>query len=525
MKKVSEEAPFGKGKNVSLDPALRQARQLDAQKVILTTPENLGLSTLVVDNLGLPSELIKVQAKLANVILYENGGHYERDFHCSKFGNPIILNFSQFQKSYLFLCCFLENTFATVVLQLPVKGGHKGGRLKVQYKGKEKAFENHLNSDQRFYLSAYYGSCSHAMEPVSQGWKLTFIYDLVWTNVKSVIPQDFPVFITAVNEIKQALAPWISQQGENEPGCNTQKEDILFFVLEEKYDEKNLAFDRLRGNDYKLAQLLRCCPFLDVHLAIATHKKTVTSYSGECLSEFSDAEDYSDDGIKQISEYKYSRWIDSTDVARNLSVKLDLKEQHVGPNRNLLTANGAKPDKKKDVQVDERYEMTIEKQYFFHGVLMIWPKKQSSDFYCSYGLDSLLDRMEALMKTVRSNQEGDFREDITEDLQKVIAYCCTEPFLVWNKWAVPAMADGELTFRLLRLCSALNAREEGLALLKVLGEDFAKKPKIVGLLRNETFEGIQNEKVAKAIAEFECQVTGTNSLLNCLKYNITQFLL
>ena len=127
---------------------------------------------------------------------------------------------------------------------------------------------------------------------------------------------------------------------------------------------------------------------------MVTRKKTITQYYGKCLRELSDTEDYNDDGIKEISEYKFSRWVDSTGVARNLKVVLDVKEQYVGPNCNLLTSSENNSDKTREVPNDERYEKTIEKNYFYHGVLTIWPRHQSFHFYCLYGFESLLDRME-----------------------------------------------------------------------------------------------------------------------------------
>lgn len=66
---------------------------------------------------------------------------------------------------------------------------------------------------------------------------------------------------------------------------------------------------------------------------------------------------------------------------------------------------------------------------------------------------------------------------------------------------------GEFTLKLLQLCTTLRAREQGLALLKVLGTDFATSSSRGQ--QTTTYEGIQNEDVAKAIAEFECEVTGT----------------
>ena len=371
-----------------------------------------------------------------------------------------------------------------------MKVGHKGGRLKVEYKGKEKTFENHQNSHQRFYLSAYYGNCNHEMEPVTHGWKLTFVYSLVWENANA-IPKDFPVFLTALKEIQQALTPWISQQpadSQAENKAKTKKEDVLFFVLEGKYKENNFALHHLQGRDQYLAQLLRCCPFLDVHFAMVTRKITITQSYGEGLGELSDSED---DGTKETSEYKFSRWMDSTGVARNLKVQLDVNEQYVGPNCNLLTSSEKnEPDKTEEGPYN--HEMTTEKKYFYHHVLTIWPRHQSLDFYCLYDFESLLDRMETFLKSVLPSRQNDIH--VSEDLRKIISYCSSDPDLVWDKWAA-RMGNGELTCRLLRLCTVLNAPEEGLVLLKVIAD-------------NE--EGVRTNQVAQAIADFECRITGTS---------------
>jgi hypothetical protein len=53
------------------------------------------------------------------------------------------------------------------------------------------------------------------------------------------------------------------------------------------------------------------------------------------------------------------------------------------------------------------------------------------------------------------------------------------------------------------LCIRLEAREEGLALLKLLGLDFPEDQKGIGN-NSENFEGIQNEQVALAISKFQC---------------------
>jgi hypothetical protein len=51
-----------------------------------------------------------------------------------------------------------KGSFGTVILQLPVKGGHEGGRFKVKYRGKEQVYENHKASDRCFYVTSFYGN-------------------------------------------------------------------------------------------------------------------------------------------------------------------------------------------------------------------------------------------------------------------------------------------------------------------------------------------------------------------------------
>ncbi len=96
-----------------------------------------------------------------------------------------------------------------MILQLPVKGGHEGGRFKVKYGGKEKMFDNHKDSDRCFYVSLFYENCEHSMEPVISGRKLTLVFNLVWANAQNMIPKDFPLFLTALKGIKKSLSSWM----------------------------------------------------------------------------------------------------------------------------------------------------------------------------------------------------------------------------------------------------------------------------------------------------------------------------
>jgi hypothetical protein len=81
----------------------------------------------------------------------------------------------------------LSGSIGTLILQIPVEGGHEGGRFNVYA----------INDSH------------HSMVPITEA-KVNLIYNLVWENAENIIPQDFPVFLTAVKEIQKSLSSWIS---------------------------------------------------------------------------------------------------------------------------------------------------------------------------------------------------------------------------------------------------------------------------------------------------------------------------
>ena len=467
----------------------------------------------------------------------------------------------------------IKGTFGTAILQVPVEGGHEGGLVKVEYKGREKMFENHQNSANNFYLSAFYNNCKSLMEPVTRGWKLALVYDLVWTNAKTLTPpNDLPVFLTAVKKIKAALSPWTRQKqkestvnaednshqqqiippnsalssdeidksfsginqedsemdqssdeisdqensnedensgGQSQERCDSDDggdssdenrseeydsdsitntnctKNVLFFVLQEKYEKENLLFSRLRGKDRDLARILQNCSFLDVHLAMVALK--VSKQGGD--SDYRTCHDRHCDsctGDETIHRsVNISRWIDSANTIKELNIKFNWKEQCVGTIRNLLTSRGIEPDFEDDNYMD--CGGTVTNSYYCNGILVIRPKYQSMLVYHENDIHPLLDRMEDLLSSTPSVLREEVHRDISSNLQQIIA-CYHKP----QKDFKTDNNRSELMERLFRLCIVLRSRH-GLDLLKML---------------ESNNDGIQSAEVAKAIAEFECKVTG-----------------
>lgn len=309
------------------------------------------------------------------------------------------------------------------------------------------------------------------------------------SDIEHDFGEDLRRYLDFVNSgiIKKLKLPRESMQVSYE-------EKVLFFVLQEKYDHKHLAFHRLRGKDRDLASLLQNCKFLDVHLAEVTHKLTTTTSSeeedsfgwGGCFfNNFFD----DNESTKEESVIKTSRWIDSSDTTRNFTMDFDWLKQCVGTPEKLLSTNHH-PDKIKSVD-DRNYDSTIEMKSFYHNILVIWPKYLSTRLYCQYGLHSLLDRIETSLSMLK--REAKTREEIQleviQDIQEIITFWYDDPK---RKWEIMKMTREDLTLKLLRFCIDLRARDEGLRLLKTLVTH--------GLIRNED--------LIRAIVEFECQVTG-----------------
>lgn len=423
-----------------------------------------------------------------------------------------------------------------MILQLPVEGGHEGGRFKVEYRGSEVVYENNKDSDRFCNVSSFYGNSKHSMETITRGTKLTLIFDLVWENARNIIPQDFPVFLTTLKKIKESLPSWISVHRIADSQINTSsnevctqsfqfnteekdrdqdqdldedleqdqdkhQEDLLYFVLQEEYDENDFGFHRLRGKDQDLAQIFQYCVFLETHLAVISQTVLTTNRDlrGERHSHnWCNCTPY--ERVK--SSTKISRWEDSEGMSRKLSIGINWKKQCVGPRRNLPESDFEVTDEEEVSGYIEEVchvcETTTSEECIKHFILVIWPKHQTFRLYCRYGLHSLLESIE-VKSSSRWLKEN--TQKAIEDLRKLISFCCSDPQNMWNQ---TQSRKGELTERLLRLCVDLRAREEGLALLKILGAQFRMPQERTSNLQ----EGIETKQVAEMIAEFECRVTG-----------------
>ena len=260
--------------------------------------------------------------------------------------------------------------------------------------------------------------------------------------------------------------------------------------MDYKYDKKTLSLLGLKGRDAHLARLLQSCSFLDVHLAVVAH--SVWKQEGD-----------PDDQANQ--NFEITDWIDSHGNHIDLTnLKVEFKSQIIGDFSKLLNLIGA-PDEEDENPDEDNEKILIINRKYYHFLLVVWPKHQTTDIYLRYNFFAYLLQLERRVSMISGKlQLSGFpisRLAAIEDLRKILDFCANSPRHVWNptkesrNWnnGIKTVKRSRTTLRLLKLCSRLKAKNEGLAVL-------------ANLLAKE--EWICDNRVVAALAEFQCNVAG-----------------
>jgi hypothetical protein len=138
--------------------------------------------------------------------------------------------------------------FGTLVIQLPSK--FSGGSLVVQHGSEARTLDFSSESEDAFFATAFYADCEHELEPVTDGWRLCLVYNLVIPPQSSLSSFSLPCagdLTFHSRQLRRLVSQW-------ENAC---PEPFKGYVLEHKYTETNLRFINLKGRDKKVVDLLR----------------------------------------------------------------------------------------------------------------------------------------------------------------------------------------------------------------------------------------------------------------------------
>ena len=233
---IAEPAPFGRGQDTVVDPAVRRCWQVGPGQVRIGGRHWArtldGIVARAADGLGAAGP---VTAEFYKLLLYGEGGFFVGHRDTEK----------------------APGMFATLVVVLPSK--HEGGDLVVRHAGKEVRLGLHAGDPAEAAFAAFYADCVHEVLPVKQGFRLTLVYNLVRPGGRAPEPPD--------HRAEQARAAALLRGWDDDGPVK------LVLPLEHAYTPAELGFSALKGADAAVAGVLaasvpqaRC----DLHLALLT---------------------------------------------------------------------------------------------------------------------------------------------------------------------------------------------------------------------------------------------------------------
>ena len=248
---VADPAPYGRGDETLIDPSVRLTWQIGAERVRIRGrhwPGTLeAILAQVTDGLGLTEP---VSSELYKMLVYDRGSFFVGHRDTEK----------------------APGMFATLVVVLPSL--YSGGELVVRHKGREVQLNLCCDEPSEVRFAAFYADCVHEVQPVTEGCRLTLIYNLVRVGrSKGRLPQP-PDYTAEQTHAAALLQDWGSLPPEK-----------LIYQLEHAYTPAELDFETLKGADAAVAGVLTAAAPLagcDLHLALLSIEESGSAeYHGD----------------------------------------------------------------------------------------------------------------------------------------------------------------------------------------------------------------------------------------------------
>src|SRR3954452_24636124 len=241
---VAEPAPYGRGEETVIDPAVRRCWQIGPDRVRIRGRHwAQTLETIlarVADGLGVDA---LITAGVYKLLLYDEGSFF--------------IGHRDTEKA--------PGMFATLVIALP--SSFAGGELVVHHKGREVRLDLRCDDPAEAAFAAFYADCVHEALPVTQGCRLTLVYNLVRGGRGR--PPEPPDYAGEQARVAALLQAWC--YAKRHPSDTSPEK--LVYPLEHAYTPAELGFATLKGADAAVAGVLTTAAqqaHCDLHLALLT---------------------------------------------------------------------------------------------------------------------------------------------------------------------------------------------------------------------------------------------------------------
>ncbi len=351
--KVATRAPYGRGTETIVDTSVRRTWQIEASQVKISGKHWADTLTDIVSRsaqgLGVSEP---VTAELYKLLIYEKGSFF--------------VGHRDTEKS--------PGMFATLVVALP--SSSEGGELVVRHKDRDVRLDLANDEPSEATFAAFYADCVHEVLPVTQGCRVTLVFNLV-RKARGKAPQP-PDYAPQADRVATVLKKWGTALASTPSGAPVK----LVFPLEHAYTPAELRFGALKGTDSAIAQVvLAAAPRAGVDIQLALLKiweSGPAEYVGGRSWKSRRASRYSDDDDDDSDEYEI---VEVTDDTRTLSEwrrpdgtsgalgEIPFDENEVSP-----------PDALKDMEPDEEHfqeatgnEGASFERTYSRAALVLWP--------------------------------------------------------------------------------------------------------------------------------------------------------
>ena len=244
---VARPAHFGHREETILDPAVRDTWEISPDLVSLGGPSWApaleGALTELAGELGIPAGN-RLEAELHALLVYGPGQFFVPHQDTEK--NDAMIG--------------------TVTVSLP--SSHTGGEFIVEHGGQSVTYRSSRDS---LSLVAFYADCLHQVTPVRTGYRVALTFNLLMRGTRATGTADGPVPELAACLVEHFSSPEQVRYGSSEPPKR------LVYLLDHKYTERGLRWDKLKGADAERATLLRAATDkadCEAVLALAEIKET-----------------------------------------------------------------------------------------------------------------------------------------------------------------------------------------------------------------------------------------------------------
>ncbi len=350
---TAERAPYGRGEETLTDPEVRRTWQIAPDRVRLGGRHwPAAFNTIVArvaEGLGVTG---KVEAQLYKLLIYDQGSFFVPHRDTEK----------------------VKGMFATLILVVPSLSA--GGALLVRHNEREAKLDLRCEEPSDIAFAAFYADCVHEVLPVTEGYRLALVYNLVRSG-RGALPEP-PHYAAQENAVAGLLRQWteaLRSPGGDEP----QK---LIYPLEHAYTSAELSFQALKGADDGIARVVAAAApraGCDVHLALVSIEEDGsaehTSYSGSRRGWSRHDDDGDDDGFEVIEidnrKVSASAWR-RPDGEPSPLTEIPVEDDEVSP---PTAFEGLDPDEQHFHEATGNEGASFERTYR-RAALVLWPHER-----------------------------------------------------------------------------------------------------------------------------------------------------